>query len=65
MNVRLVDDDGQVYPVELAYLGRRGGLDRWRATTLVTLPVNRPFELMADELPGRCHIELCVERAPS
>jgi hypothetical protein len=62
VNVRLVDDGGQAYPVELAYLGRTGGLDRWQATAPVGLDLSRRFYLRADVLPPRCEIELSVER---
>jgi hypothetical protein len=64
VNVRLQDAEGHVYPLELAYIGRRRGLDRWRATTTVTLDWHQPFELRADELPGATAIELEVRREP-
>lgn len=63
VNVRLVDDEtGQTYPVELAYRGRKGGIDRWRATADVALPWDRTYALMADEVPGRCQIDVSVRR---
>lgn len=60
VNVRLEDADGQVWPVELAYLGRRRGLDVWQATAPVGLDLTRSFHLLADEVPGRCSITVGV-----
>lgn len=65
VNVRVVDEDGREYPVELAYVGRRGGkngVDVWRATATVAVPGDRAFGVAADELPGRCSIEMNVDR---
>jgi hypothetical protein len=65
VNVRLVDDDGRAYPVEVAYLGSAGGLDRWQATAPVDLDLSRRFYLRADVLPPRCEIEVVVGQGPS
>jgi len=61
-NVRLVDGLGVVHPVELAYRGQRDGIDRWVATALVPLDLAGGFTLMADEVPGRCFIEVAGRR---
>lgn len=63
VNVRVVDvETGETFAVEMAYRGRKGGIDRWRATVDVTLWEDRSYVLRADELPGRCQIEVAVRR---
>ena len=63
MNVRLIDDWGQTYPVELAYLGlNEDGQHRWQATTVLAVDPRREFALAIDELPGNCAVELAVRR---
>jgi hypothetical protein len=64
VNVRLIDDWGDTYPVELAYLGlNEDGQHRWVATTELAIDVRgREFALAIDELPGNCSVELIVRR---
>jgi hypothetical protein len=57
VNVRLVDRNGRVYPVELVYTGRTEGIDRWVATSVVPLGPGE-FTVAADEIPARCSVEL-------
>lgn len=60
VNVRFEDADGRVWPVELAYLGRRRGVDEWQATAPAELDRRRSFHLLADEIPGRCSITVAI-----
>jgi hypothetical protein len=61
-NVRLVDAEGQVFPLELAWTGRHHGLDCWRATALIPIDPDRGFRLLVDEIPDRCLIEVLGRR---
>jgi hypothetical protein len=63
VNVRLIDDWGDTYPVELAYLGlNEDGQHRWMATTVLAVDPRREFALAIDELPGNCAVELMIKR---
>lgn len=66
VNVRFVDQmTGEVHAVELAHLGRKRGVDYWRATALVGLRADRAYDLLADEVPGGCQIHVTVKRESS
>lgn len=58
-NVRIVQPDGQVVPVELVYAGQDGhGIHVWQAVT--TVAVQPGSQIVAEVVPARSQLTLYV-----
>lgn len=54
-NVRVVRLDGTSLPLELRYVGRVRGIDKWAATAIA--PLTPGDRLAVDRVPGKCLVE--------
>lgn len=60
-NVRVEMEDGRVIPVELRYLGKRGGQHLWEAVTVIGQPDGCGGTLLIGRLPRRTTITLLFQ----